>query len=259
MKALRMVVTLITASLFGVAHAENVYNMKYEGYKIKYAEGPGSTTYLDFIPIEKISNGSLGFSGDAVLWFDKNPYREDDPHYWNVDPATCCGVLFGNDGSFTVTFDQPVKSAGLNIYPTLTNSASVFEDLYDTATVSAVYRNSAGEIVGQSSVTANWLGEPFDQQWLWNNSFNGRHSTFGVSNVSGFSEITFSVDGGTGAFLFKGLPYEDELGIGSSHLYYTYLNPVPIPEPETYAMMLAGLGMLSFTAKRHSKTAPKTS
>ncbi len=43
--------------------------------------------------------------------------------------------------------------------------------------------------------------------------------------------------------------------LGWSQLYYTYLNPVPIPEPETYAMMLAGLGMLGFTAKRRKNTA----
>jgi hypothetical protein len=32
----------------------------------------------------------------------------------------------------------------------------------------------------------------------------------------------------------------------------------PIPEPETYAMMLAGLSMLGFTAKRRSKIARQT-
>ena len=253
MKVLSVAVCFIASTFLSVAHAENVYNMKYEGYLIKRESGPGSPTYPDIIPIHEISNENLAFSGDAIVWFDKNPLRDDDPNYYNVEPETCCGVLFGNDGSFTVAFDQPVVSVGLNIYPTLTDISSAFDDLYDTATVSAVYRNSEGDIVGQSSVTANWLGQYND--WQWNNTFQGRHSTFGVSNVTGFSEITFSVDGGHGAFLFKGLPYEDELGLGSSHLYYTYLNPVPIPEPETYAMMLAGLGMLGFTVKRRRKLA----
>jgi hypothetical protein len=253
MKALSIAVIFITSTFWGVAQAENVYNMKYEGYLIKRQSSPGSPSYPDTIAINQISDENLTFSGDAIVWFDKNPLRDDDPYYYNVEPETCCGVLFGNDGSFTVAFDQPVKSVGLNIYPTLTDIYSSFDDLYDTATVSAVYRDSAGEIVGESSVTANWIGQYND--WVWNNTFHGRHSTFGVTNVTGFSEITFSVDGGNGAFLFKGLPYENELGIGSSHLYYTYLNPVPIPEPETYAMMLAGLGMLGFTARRRRQPA----
>lgn len=254
MKALSVLFFFLMGFL-GTAQAEQVYDMKYEGYLIKRQSGPGSPSYPDIIPITELSNEQLSFSGDAIVWFDKNPLRDDDPYYYNVEPETCCGVIFGNDGSFTVAFDQPVKSVGLNIYPIVTSTTSAFEDLYDTATVSAVYRNSTGEIVGESSITANWLGEPFGQQWLWNNTFHGRHSTFGVTNVSGFSEITFSVDGGTGAFLFKGNPYEDEVSLGSNHLYYTYLNPVPIPEPETYAMMLAGLGMLGFTAKRRKTAA----
>ena len=31
-------------------------------------------------------------------------------------------------------------------------------------------------------------------------------------------------------------------------------SPAPVPEPETYAMMLAGLGMLGFAAKRRKQT-----
>jgi hypothetical protein len=32
-----------------------------------------------------------------------------------------------------------------------------------------------------------------------------------------------------------------------------YTAAAPVPEPETYAMMLVGLGLLGFTAKRKSK------
>jgi hypothetical protein len=34
-----------------------------------------------------------------------------------------------------------------------------------------------------------------------------------------------------------------------------YAPPTPVPEPETYAMLLAGLGLLSFTAKRRKRSA----
>jgi hypothetical protein len=35
---------------------------------------------------------------------------------------------------------------------------------------------------------------------------------------------------------------------------YAAYSPAPVPEPETYAMMLAGLGMLGFAAKRRKQT-----
>jgi hypothetical protein len=45
-------------------------------------------------------------------------------------------------------------------------------------------------------------------------------------------------------------------GIGSEDSSYAFYAPTsvsPIPEPETYAMMLAGLGMLGFGARRRQK------
>lgn len=36
---------------------------------------------------------------------------------------------------------------------------------------------------------------------------------------------------------------------------YTPLSPPPVPEPETYAMLLVGLGLLSFTARRRKLNA----
>jgi hypothetical protein len=45
-----------------------------------------------------------------------------------------------------------------------------------------------------------------------------------------------------------------DLGLGI-RLSGTPDNPVPIPEPETYAMMLAGLGLLGFAARRRKQQA----
>ena len=241
MKGLSIAAVFFTAGFFGVAHAENVYDMKYQGYLIKRDISPGGPTFYDPIPIEAISNGNLTFSGGASLTYDENP------DFAGVNPTSCCSVSLGNQGSFTVKFDQPVTSVGLNILPVPPTSISFIESL-NSSTVAAVYKDDEGQVIGQSSVTANWLGEFFSDQFQWNNTFNGHENAFGVSSVTGFSEITFSVDGGEGSFNAKGASYLGPLYIASTHLYYTYANP--IPEPETYAMMLAGLGMLGFTAKR---------
>jgi hypothetical protein len=235
----------MASAISGVAHAENVYDMQYQGYLVKQAEGgPGSPTFYEPRSIAEISNDSLIFSGDATVFWDQDP----DAH--GLNPSTCCSVYLGNTGSFTVRFDSPVISVGLNIFPVAPDFNSFIESL-DSSTVSAVYRNAEGEIVGQSSITANWLGEFWSNDFQWNNTFTGHENAFGVSNVSGFSEITFSVDGMYGSFGAKGASYTAPLNLRSSHLYYTYAQPVP--EPETYPMMLAGLGMLGFTARRRRK------
>lgn len=235
MKALPVLFFFLMGFL-GTAQAENVYGMKFAGNVVKHQRPPSQV--LDPIEISAISTDRLTFSGDAVLnW--------DDP--FSFDQAKCCSVHLGNQGSFTVKFDQPVNSVGLDIFPLDLDTVSAFEQLF-SSTISAVYRNDEGEVVGQSSITANWLGEIYDPYWQWNNSFNGHESAFGVTSVDGFSEITFSVDGGEAYFIGKGFSYLGPLSLASTELYYTYANP--IPEPETYAMMLAGLGMLGFTAKR---------
>lgn len=232
---------LLFLSFFGTAHAENVYDMKYQGYLIKQNGGgsPSSSEFFDPIPIADISNDNLTFSGDARLIFD-------DPS--TLNPSTCCSVSLGNMGGFTVKFDKPVSSAGLDIFPMDFSSIDHIEQL-GNSTVSAVYKNSEGEVLGQNSITADYF---YSDGWQWNNAFHGHESAFGVSNDAGFSEITFSVDGMRAVFNGKGSSFGAPLSLGSTKLYYSYANPVP--EPETYAMLFSGLGLIAFMAKRRKKS-----
>jgi hypothetical protein len=62
-------------------------------------------------------------------------------------------------------------------------------------------------------------------------------------NLSGISESSFIAN--TQGYYFTALVnYEDDAAfvVGS--------NMAPIPEPETYALMLAGLGVVGFMARR---------
>lgn len=64
------------------------------------------------------------------------------------------------------------------------------------------------------------------------------HSSNGLVDLTAWSGITsiFIDDSSTGA--------------GFAYDHFNFNSAAPVPEPETYAMMLAGLGMLGFMARR---------
>lgn len=232
---------LFLFSTFGTAHAytDQVYEM---GLYAMFASLETDHPNAGPIPISAISNPELGitFSGDV--------------YFQSTDPGvSCCYLDFGNEGSFTVKFDQPVKSAGIELI--------YFEDQHEhptiaiaNTTVSISYDDGPG---GYTLKEASWLPQDSDHDyWRWDSTFNDRESAFGVSAINGFTEATFNVDGGTAFYAYRSV-YTGPAQIAGYYLFYEPLNwtsPPPIPEPETYAMMLAGLGMLGFTAKRRKKT-----
>ena len=84
-------------------------------------------------------------------------------------------------------------------------------------------------------------------------------NTKGVLNVLSGNpyEFRFSVTLGSGSFLASavgahiGAGYADALGNGSSYGITSFTSP--IPEPETYAMLLAGLGLMGFVVWRRQR------
>jgi hypothetical protein len=90
---------------------------------------------------------------------------------------------------------------------------------------------------------------------------SGNFVCFGGTPIALTNDMTwvFSYTGGT---LDLGLPSGNNDGLFGPHLKVTFLNDdgekvgtllsqtVPVPEPETYAMMLAGLGLMGFVARR---------
>jgi hypothetical protein len=67
-----------------------------------------------------------------------------------------------------------------------------------------------------------------------------------ASTITGWDNLGFSFNG-----LGAGLGWSfSRLDNGSERLMLASNTLSPIPEPETYAMLLAGLGILGFTARR---------
>ena len=231
----------ISALLFllsGTAHAypDEVYEL---GLQALFASWETDHPGYGPLPISAVSNSYMTFSGDAT--------------FENNETGTCCYLDLGNDGSFSVAFSQPVKSAGFLLYYVEPHHADTIS-MGDT-TVSAIYRNSEGEVIGQDSITAGWLppGSGGNVGWTWDNVFNGRDSTFGASHDAGFSEITFSVNGGQTQYADNSaLP----IHIATGYLFYQPLQPVP--EPATYALMAGGLALVGCVGRRRRIAAAKT-
>ena len=66
-----------------------------------------------------------------------------------------------------------------------------------------------------------------------------------ASSFTGWNSIAWTVTG-----LGGGLNYEYGFTDNYAYLRLNSANVAPVPEPETYAMMLAGLGLLAFVARR---------
>ncbi|MFT7724488.1 MAG: FxDxF family PEP-CTERM protein [Roseateles sp.] len=128
--------------------------------------------------------------------------------------GTVAGV-FTNTYQFTLTGDYAVSAGALNF--------SVFAPYGLISGFSASLNGQS--LLGNSSSTNVAPGVTFTSQ-----------SLAGLMNLSaGTYTLTVSGDAGAGA-TFTG-----------------YVQAVPVPEPETYAMLAAGLGVIGFVASRRRR------
>ena len=133
-----------------------------------------------------------------------------------------------------------------------------------------------------SSYGASFAGQSFTDHFTFSitpaSVFNSFVATFDYPGVFGLTSFSTSLYTGGGTFVAGGVPSGtppvaisqiavSPLGAGSYDLrvsgtvetfggsYFGGITVTPIPEPETYAMMLAGLGFIGFVASRRKRRA----
>lgn len=139
--------------------------------------------------------------------------------------------------------DSTYEATGVFNTSNTLNAASAYDILGITGSVLGAGGGSITGLVSNPSQpypTTNY-GFIYDNNFVLNN--NGVLFTVGSGSIwnlftegAGFRLYTYDAEGSTGKV--------DQLGTMVS---------APVPEPETYAMMLAGLGLMGYVARRRKQ------
>jgi hypothetical protein len=143
------------------------------------------------------------------------------------------GLTFGPNmyttDSYSGTFSNISGTSIANFYPCCT---AVTEFSFSTIVSAAAFTFVTNE--GTSTFIAKLNGTAVD-------SFTGPTSTSGSTNFYGFTGISFnSIEIQSG-------------GVNNAYLIDNVQSVTAVPEPETYALMLAGLGLIGTIARRRKQ------
>ncbi|MRW89992.1 PEP-CTERM sorting domain-containing protein [Duganella sp. FT80W] len=176
--------------------------------------------------VELLNNGS----------FEANTQAANSWHIYNSLTgwsAGTYGVELRNNVAGTAA--DGVNFVELDTTANSSITQSVNTVLGKTYTLTFEYENRSGVSISSQGL-----------QVLWGGTVVGS-----VNNAANWTTVTYTLigNGSTEALTFK--------AIGTSDSYGTSLDKVSlttaVPEPETYAMLLAGLGLMGFIARRRRK------
>ncbi len=145
-------------------------------------------------------------------------------------------VFNGNSAGFTVTYGPDVKTFSddfLFSVPSLSSG-----NPFGTVTVSKTRVGLSGKVPTIIGTNASFFQV----------ESNGSHTALTTEYDGEDFYMNSLLPTGQYGFNFSGKIKDDK--VGGTYSGTLTLNVSPVPEPETYALLLAGLGLLAFTARR---------
>lgn len=230
-----------------------------------------AVTNLDFESGTSGWTALFGGSVNAVSSFVYDPVDDaDGSHIWS-SPETWTPMQGSAFGLFTL--NDPVAPAPVD--GSATQLPAFFINFQDSGQAAAVndklyFRFASSDYFYGSANTLNNGGLQLDDsvKFTFTGSFTGQIEVeYSVNDLlllnspdSGWNYLTFvnTVTGagqapvGTTSILIQMTNYYDNVGVNKPLLAVDY-QAAPVPEPESYAMLLAGLGALGFVARRRQR------
>jgi hypothetical protein len=263
--------SLLAASFVSAAHAQQGVSLATGFTDFTQWTLLGSATAQNQTPgngftysqLDLTTSGTGGQAGagfaPVALTMDFNQAFSFDFHFW-IPPS---GGLRGDGMTFVMSSAAGLGTGGSGLgYEGLPASSVAFAiDTFhfDGDPVSPSLQILQGGSVTPLAAFETGLGDTIrDPDFQWYASVN--YTPSGFDNQSGMFtgridhlnlgsfEVSATVDfsGLAGAPVFYGFT----AGNGLATDGHMVTSAVPVPEPETYAMMLAGLGLLGFVARR---------
>jgi hypothetical protein len=164
-----------------------------------------------------ISNGYAGLNWDNFGVLNAPAYSTNSG-YQN-------GVVSGTNVAFNSGGNQAITSSG----STFTFESAYFAAAWNDGLAVLVQGYNGASLIDSISFLVNTSG-PLLQTFNWN----------------GIDKVVFSSSGGTKNINF-------DANYGGTMFAMDNMTISPVPEPETYAMLLVGLGLIGFMARRRKE------
>lgn len=229
MKLSRLLAAVAVAGAFAApAYAETIY---WTDWTAKTYGNPGSAIGTIGLPAGAVA---VGYSGEIVNTGDQGDWSQFAGTYTSsaVDNAptpslVSIQLIGGNSTVNTISFSVPIYNPVMAI-----------------------------QSLGSGDAARYVFDQPFSLLSQGPGHWGGGSASLTTSGPVAGGYTTLIGNEGNGTIRFLGSYSSISWTVPDGENYHMFTIGAPVPEPETYAMLLAGLGLLGFIARRKNSVRP---